>query len=129
MQAQYEMRRSGEEFDRSDIRLNPEAALRAEIGDAEYEQFLAANGRQTSVVIGSVFESSPGQTAGLQSGDQIVAYSGQRVFDTSDLNRQIMQGEPGQNVVVDIVRDGIPMQVVMPRGPIGVMTGRGRGGR
>jgi predicted metalloprotease with PDZ domain len=129
MQAQYDARRSGEPLDRSDPQMNPDAALRAEIGDAEYTQYLQANNRRTSVVIGSVFESSPGQTAGLQSGDEIVAYAGQRVFDTSDLNQQTMQGEPGQSVVVDIVRDGIPMQLVMPRGPIGVSTGRGLGRR
>jgi hypothetical protein len=39
-----------------------------------------------------------------------------------------MLGEPGESVVVDITRDGIPMQLVLPRGPIGVSTGR-LGGR
>ena len=42
----------------------------------------------------------------------------------TDLMQQAIQGEPGQNVVVDIVRDGVHMQVVMPRGPLGVYGGR-----
>jgi S1-C subfamily serine protease len=65
----------------------------------------------------------------LQPGDEIVRYDGTRVFNISDLNRQTMLGEPGESVVVDITRDGMPMQVVMPRGPIGVSTGRFPGRR
>jgi TolA-binding protein len=129
MQARFEARRSGEPADPFDPSLNSNSALRAEIGDAEYEQYLQANNRPTAVSVGSVLESSPAQRVGLQAGDQIVSYDGARVFDVSDLNQQTMLGEPGESVVVDITRDGIPMQVVMPRGPIGVSTGRNRGRR
>jgi hypothetical protein len=129
MQAQFEARRSGEPINRFDPAFNPNEALRAELGDAEYAQYLEANGRSTSVMIASVIESSPGQRAGLQAGDEIVNYDGARVFSTWELNQQTIQGEPGQTVVVDIMRDGMPMQVVLPRGPIGVSTGRMRGRR
>jgi len=129
MQAQFEARRSGEPINRFDPAFNPAGALRAEIGDTEYAQYLEANGRSTSVMIGSIIESSPGQTAGLLAGDEIVSYDGTRVFNTWELNQQTMHGEPGQNVVVDIMRDGMPMQVVLPRGPIGVSTGRLRNRR
>jgi hypothetical protein len=120
MQLMFAARQSGERLDRSDIRLDPERALRAEIGDTEYEQYLNAIGRSTSVAVGSVLESSPGQRAGLQSGDEIVAYGGQRVFSYSDLSEQTMATEAGQSVVVDIVRGGVPMQVVIESGPIGI---------
>lgn len=129
MQAQFEARRSGEPINRFDPAFNPAGALRDEIGDAEYAQYLEANGRPTSVMIASVIESSPGQRAGLQAGDEIVSYNGTRVFNSWELNQQTMQGEPGQTVVVDIMREGMPMQVVLPRGPIGVSTGRMRGRR
>lgn len=118
MQAMFDARQSGERPDRS--RLDPDQALRAELGDAEYEQYLEANGRSTSVAVGSVLESSPGQRAGLQSGDQIVGYNGQRIFSYGELSDQTMSATPGQAVVVDIVRDGIPMQVVVDAGPIGI---------
>jgi len=124
MQARYDARLSGEGFDPSDIRLNPDSALRAEIGDSEYERYLQANGRSTSVTIGSVMQTSPAQNVGLQPGDNIVAYGGERVFSTSDLNAQTIQGAPGESVLVDIERDGVPMQVVLPRGPIGITSGR-----
>ena len=129
MQARFDARRSGEPADPYDAAFNPGAALRAEIGDLEYEQYLRANNRPTSVPIRGVLESSPGQAAGLQRGDTIVSYGGTRVFDVGDLNRQTMTGQAGESVIVDIVRDGVPMQVVLPRGPIGVTTGRFPGRR
>jgi hypothetical protein len=129
MQARFDARRSGEPMNPFDIGLNPYLSLRAELGDIEYEQYLAANGRPTAVQVSSVMEASPGQVAGLQSGDQITGYGGLRVFNTMELTQQTMQGVPGDSVVVDIVRDGAPMQIVLPRGPIGVTTRRFSRGR
>jgi hypothetical protein len=123
MQARFEARRSGEPLDPFDPAVNPERALREEIGDGEYEQYLAANGRPTSVAVNMVLDASPGQAAGLQVGDEILRYDGERVFNSFDLTSATMQGEPGESVVVDILREGSPMQVVMPRGPIGITTG------
>jgi len=124
MQARFEARRTGEPLDFRDINVNPDAKLRAEIGDAEYEMNLRASDRSTSVGVSTVLEFSPAQSAGLQSGDRIIRYDGQRVFSTRELTAQTLQGTPGQNVIVDIERDGIPMQFVMPRGPLGIMGGR-----
>lgn len=98
--------------------------LRAELGEAGYERYLEANGRSTSVAVGSVIESSPAERAGLMPGDRITRYAGERIFGMSDLTREAMEGTPGQQVVVDIVRDGTPMQVVIPRGPLGISGGR-----
>jgi len=127
MQAMFEARQSGERPDRS--RLDPDQALRTELGDSEYEQYLQANGRSTSVAVGTVLESSPGQRAGLQTGDEIVGYDGQRVFSYGELSERTMSAQPGQSVVVDIVRDGNPMQVVVDAGPIGISNRSIRGRR
>lgn len=124
MQARFEARRTGEPFDFRDSSLNPDAKLRAEIGDTEYEMYLSAAGRSTSVGISGVLEFSPAQSAGLQPGDRITSYDGQRVFSTRELTAQTLRGAPGENVIIDIERDGIPMQVVMPRGPLGITGGR-----
>lgn len=123
MQTRYEAMRSGEPMTRG---MNADILLRDEIGDAEYEMYLEASNRQTSVGVGRVFEASPALTAGLQTGDQITHYDGERVFSTFDLTRQTMEGDAGENVVVNIVRDGAPMQVVLPRGPLGINTRRRR---
>jgi len=124
MQARFDAMRSGEPMNPFNTSFNSESGLRAEIGDIEYEQYLAANGRPTAVQISSVMESSPGQVAGIRPGDQITSYDGQRIFSTMELTQQTMQGVQGDSVVVGIVRDGVPMQIVLPRGPIGVSTSR-----
>ena len=124
MQAIYEARSSGERVDR--FAMSPDAMLRADIGDADYEKYLQANDRPTSVNISSVMAASPAERAGLQPGDQIVSYDGERVFSTSELMQHTMASGDG-DVVVDVLRNGAPMQIVLPRGPIGVEIGRFRG--
>ncbi|MCH7980068.1 MAG: PDZ domain-containing protein [Proteobacteria bacterium] len=122
---QYDSMRTGEPMNPMNPGLNMNAMLREELGDVQYEMYLQAGGRSTAVGIGSVFESSPAQTAGLRPGDEITHYDGVRVFSSYDLTRQAMQGNEGERVVVSFMRDGIAMQIVMPRGPLGVST-RGR---
>ena len=126
MQAVYQARNSGEPLDPLNRNFNADAMLRDEIGDAEYEQYLEANNRSTSVGISNVMASSPGERAGLQAGDEIVGYDGQRVFSTSELMQHTMASGDG-SVVIDVMRNGSQMQIVVPRGPIGVEIGRFRG--
>ncbi len=97
--------------------------LRENLGDAGYEQYLVANGRSLHVSVGSVLDSSPAQSAGLRPGDQIVSYGGARVYNMYELTQEITKGAPDERVVGDVWRDGAPMQVILPRGPIGI-TGR-----
>ena len=124
--ARYDAERSGDMTDYWRSRNESSDILREELGDADYERYLVANNRSTNVTVSSVIESSPAQSAGLQSGDEIVRYDGERVFSMTDLTRQTMDGIAGQNIVVDITRDGIAMQIVIPRGPVGISGGRRR---
>lgn len=126
LEARFEAERSGDDVDWMANRTMASDALREELGDDDYERYLAANNRSTKVAVSSVIESSPAQSAGLMPGDEIVRYDGERVFSMTDLTRQTMVGEPGQTVVVDIMRNGNLMQVVMPRGPVGITGGRRR---
>lgn len=123
LQAQYDAQRGGRPVD-------PAAGaqtLRAELGDADYERYLKADGRPTSVPVRDVLASSPAERSGLQPGDEIVAYGGKRVFDMRELNALTLEGTPGESVVVDVRRDGQNVQLVMPRGPIGIFGGGFRG--
>jgi S1-C subfamily serine protease len=119
MQAQYEARRDG----RPPPADAEATTLRAELGDQDYERFLTATGRSTAVNIMGVLASSPAERAGLQQGDEIVAYDGKRVFDVTELNELTLGGASGESVVVDVRRDGQNLQIVMPRGPLGVWGG------
>lgn len=97
--------------------------LRKELGDAEYEKYLAGQGRPTSINVRDVLTNSPAQSAGLRAGDEIVAYNGQRVFDINELNDLTYQAKPGGTVALQVIRDGQTMQVYVDSGPIGISGG------
>ncbi|MDH3419948.1 MAG: PDZ domain-containing protein [Gammaproteobacteria bacterium] len=126
MNASYEARRQGESFNPIDMQREAQVQLQTELGADAYERYLEATGQPTSVNVFEVIDNSAGQTAGLQTGDEIVGYNGERVFSLRDLQALTIAGEPGETVAVDILRDGQPMQIYMPRGPLGI-TGGGRG--
>lgn len=99
------------------------ATLRAELGDQDYERFLAARGVPASVSILGVLASSPAERAGLQRGDEIFSYDGKRVFNARDLNELTLVATTAEPVVVDIRRNGENLRIVLPRGPIGISGG------
>lgn len=124
MQAAWEAQRNGETLDRFAPLNSTQSILRSEIGDDAYARYLEVQGQPTAVNVTQVLGGSPGTRAGMQAGDQVVSYNGERVFSMSDLRNQTMQGEPGEEVVIEIDRDGMRMQLTVPRGPIGI-TGNG----
>ena len=124
LQARYEAGRDGDLSDFYQRRYDSQSQLRAELGDGDYEKYLTAYGRPTDITVHNVIESSPAQAAGLRVGDRITNYDGARIYSMSDLSSQIIAGAAGENVVVSFVRDGQPMQVVLPRGPVGISGGR-----
>ena len=120
LQARYEAMRGSDGQGVIVRGFSSDSELRTELGEADYERYLAATGRSTSAGIGRVIPNSPAQEAGLQPGDQIVRYDGDRVFSMMDVAGHIMRNPAEGNVVVDIERDGLQMQLVIPRGPLGV---------
>jgi len=125
LEARHEAQRTGNYEDYNEIRAAEEQAFRDEFGQAEYERYLEGTGRPTSVVVTGVMDTSPAQVAGLQPGDRIVSYGSMRIYSMSDLNRATLAGSPGETVYLQIEREGMPMQVAIPRGPVGI-TGSGR---
>lgn len=97
--------------------------MRDELGDADYEKYLEGLGRPTTINVRDVLTNSPAEAAGLQAGDQIVAYDGKRVFDMNELTGLTYEGQPGASVAIDVIRDGQPIQLYVERGPIGVSGG------
>lgn len=124
LQSSWEAQRRGEQIDPFAAESDPQALIRGELGDAAFERYLEAQGQPTAIGISQVYSGSPGSEAGLQPGDRLVSYDGERVYSISDLRRQTMQGAPGDNVVIEVERDGMRIQLSVPRGPIGI-TGNG----
>lgn len=102
-------------------RTNAAAALRAELGDADYERYLEGTEQPRSVVVRGVETDSAAAHAGILPGDEIRAYAGQRVFNQRDLNALMLAGTPGEIVATTIVRDGQSLQLYVTRGPLGLM--------
>jgi hypothetical protein len=125
MQAQYEAQRNGQRVQGVDT----DQALRKELGDAEYERYLKAEGRPTEVRVMDVLATSAAERSGLKAGDEILSYGGTRVFDARDLNALTMQGAAGGAVTVQVKRDGQTVQLSVPSGPLGVTAGPAGGGR
>jgi hypothetical protein len=48
------------------------------------------------------------------------------VYNVFELNQLQLQGAESGTVRVDILRDGQPMQLQMPQGPLGIQANRGR---
>ncbi|MGI9224324.1 MAG: PDZ domain-containing protein, partial [Woeseiaceae bacterium] len=124
LQAEYDAQRNGTDIDPWAQAYSAQAVFRESLGDADYEKYLQARGGESTITVREVIGSSPASRAGLRPGDQILNYDGDRVFSMFELKSKAFAGNPGEDVVVDIERDGQRMQLVLPRGPIGI-TGNG----
>ncbi len=58
------------------------------------------------VLIAEVTENSPAEKAGLQSGDILVRFNGDRVSSANELRFLVASAEPGERVPVEVFRDG-----------------------
>jgi len=126
-EAQFTALRQEWESQFGDSAQDPSAAFdsaqsifRERLGDDAYARYLEAQGQPTDVQVMQVHEGSPAGAAGLQPGDHIVTYNGERVFNVVDLRQMTMRGRPGEAAVIEIDRDGTRMQITIPSGPIGI---------
>ena len=126
LQAEFEARQKGESFDPWEWASDYQADLRERLGDADYEKYLTAQGGEASVTVREVIGESPANRAGLRPGDRILSYDGTRIFTMNELRTMAFSGEAGEDVIVDIERNGQRIQLVLPRGPMGI-TGSGGG--
>ena len=95
-------------------------ALREEIGDDSYDRFLYLTGQPNRVLVDSVIDGSPAQLAGMEAGDIVLDYADSRVFSFTDLRNATRGGESGESILVRIQREGQIMDLILPRGPLGI---------
>ena len=63
----------------------------------------------SGALVQSVNPGGPADQAGVQPGDVIVAYDGEPVEDTRDVQSRVVATPPGTTVPLDVVRDGGPL--------------------
>lgn len=56
--------------------------------------------------VNSVTPGGPADRAGLQVGDIVLSLNGQKVADSTELTRRVGQARPGDNLRLEIIRDG-----------------------
>ncbi len=61
---------------------------------------------QNGVLVGDVLSGTPAQTAGIQSGDVIVEFSGKKVVDVASFMLMVSECSPGTEATVKVIRNG-----------------------
>lgn len=105
---------------------NVELELRKDLGDELYDFMLFGAGRANRVLVRDVFRGSAAEAAGVQPGDVIVSYGGQRVFSPRELRGLTTRGQRGQPTSMQVQRGGQLLDLSLPAGPIGAPVRRAR---
>ncbi|MCW8127566.1 PDZ domain-containing protein [Microbulbifer halophilus] len=101
---------------------HPRKMFEHELNEQEFERYLEVNGGQPEMQIDRVLDNTPARNAGLQPGDKIISYNGERIFHSGDLRSQIYKVAPGETVEVEVQRAGSSAKEVIyvPSGPLGI---------
>ena len=96
------------------------ASLRDELNnDDTWDRLLYATNRKNRVILQHIMHNSPAEQYGLQEGDNIISYNGQRIFTSGELLTATTEGQTGTTVLVEVERDGQRLNLSLPSGPIG----------
>ena len=93
--------------------------LAEELGEEDTDLLLWASGQNNRVMLSSLLGGSPALEAGLQNGDVVLAYDGRMILRPRELQRATRAGEAGQQIALDVLRDGEELRFYLPRGPLG----------
>lgn len=99
---------------------NKEDELKNQLGESAYDSYLYASGQPNRVAVTSVLSSAPAGNAGILTGDHIIRYDNQRIYDWRDLREATASGNVNDTVTVEVERDGKTMQFYLARGPLGI---------
>lgn len=108
--------------DKLEVYSNPRKMFEHELSPQEFEGYLEVNGGRQELQINNIVPGTPAADTGLQPGDKIISYNGERVFHSGDLRSQIYRVEPGKTVAVEIQREGSSSTetIYVPSGPLGI---------
>ncbi len=67
------------------------------------------------VVVGGIVNNSPAAEAGLEEGDVVINADGQAITNVWQLIAAVTNGLPGQQLLLDVIRNGTPAQVLVTR--------------
>jgi hypothetical protein len=102
-------------------RLDRDLDLVDEIGADEYEKYRAALGRANTIKVTSVDRGGIAESAGMKTGDEIIKYGGQRVYNMGQVTAIAEKGRPGEMVAIEVLREGRPLQLSALKGELGII--------
>lgn len=94
--------------------------IKQELGEDAYDAYLFASGQSNRVAVQSVLSGSAAGNAGMLSGDQVIRYDGERIYNWRDLRTATTQGDLTETVPVQVLRDNRQMEFYVQRGPLGI---------
>jgi hypothetical protein len=94
--------------------------LRSDLGSEGYDAYLYATGQPNRVVIQNVLPDSPAALAGLETGDVVIEYAGDRVFSPREFKSATTRGKREDLVLIEVQRGEELMSFRSSRGPLGV---------
>lgn len=94
--------------------------LRNQLTNDEYDLMLYATGKNNRVEVTDTLQDSAAGYAGIHSGDVILSYGGDRIFEPATLFEATSQGNLGEITEVTVQRGGETLTLYVPRGSLGV---------
>ena len=94
-------------------------AQRKEIGDEAYSYMLWSAGIPNRIVVNEVLSDSNASRLGLQRGDVVLSYNGQRLFEIGEL-RLMVQEPSGRGRGIEILRNDEVVELTAPPGLLGI---------
>ncbi|MCW8911514.1 MAG: PDZ domain-containing protein [Gammaproteobacteria bacterium] len=95
-------------------------SLQNAIGTDAYDRFLYQTEQNNRVVVSSVMQNSPADQLGVQNGDIILKYATEKILSWRELRELTGQGVAGEYVNLNILRNEQLLNILVPRGPLGV---------
>ncbi len=97
-----------------------EDELTSQLSESAYDSYLYASGQSNRVAVTSVLASAQAGAAGIVSGDYIMRYDNQRIYNWLDLREATASGNISDMVELEVERDGKTIQFYLVRGPLGI---------
>ena len=103
---------------KSSISGDPTRGIRAAFGDRVFDLYLFFTHRPNRVLLKTVSANSPAALAGLQAGDIITRYASRNIYSVFGLRRAFEDGEAGDTVLLEFLRNGRALSTTLPRGAL-----------
>ena len=97
-----------------------EDELKNQLSETAYDAYLYASGRPNRVAVTSVLENAQAGLTGIKSGDHIIRYDNQRIYNWLDLREATASGNISDMVELQVERDDKMIQFYLTRGPLGI---------